>query len=54
MTRASLEAFADAAAGGPAYPIPVDQMVHGAAVTEAVVRSAQSGQVEKVTAAERV
>ena len=48
VTRASLEAFADAASGGPAYPIPVDQMVHGAAVTEAVVRSAASGRVEKV------
>ena len=55
VTRASLEAFADAAAGGPAYPIPLDQMVHGAAVTEAVVRSAESGRVEKVSsAAERV
>ena len=48
VTRASLEAFADAVSGGPAYPIPVEQMVHGAAVTEAVVRSAQSGRVEKV------
>ncbi len=54
VTRTSLEAFADAATGGAPYPIPVDQMVHGAAVTEAVVRSAASGQVEKVTAAERV
>jgi hypothetical protein len=48
VTRASLEAFAAAAQGGPAYPIPVDQMVHGMAVTEAVVRSAESGKVEKV------
>jgi predicted dehydrogenase len=48
VTRASLEAFADAASGGAPYPIPVDEMVHGAAVTEAVVRSAQSGRVEKV------
>ena len=48
VTRASLEAFAEAASGGPAYPIPLDQMVHGAAVTEAVVRSAASGRVEKV------
>ena len=37
-----------AAAGGPAYPIPLDQMIHGVAVTEAIVRSAASGQVEKV------
>jgi predicted dehydrogenase len=48
VTRASLEAFAAAAEGGPAYPIPLDEMVHGAAVTEAVVRSAASQQVEKI------
>ena len=48
VTRASLEAFAAAASGGPAYPIPLDEMVHGVAVTEAAVRSAGSGKVEKV------
>jgi predicted dehydrogenase len=48
VTRASLEAFAEAASGGPAYPIPASEMVHGVAVTEAVVRSAASGRVEKV------
>jgi predicted dehydrogenase len=48
VTRAALEAFAIAATGGPAYAIPVEQMVHGAAVTEAIVRSAASGQVEAV------
>ena len=46
--RASLEAFARAAQGGPAYPIPLEQMIHGAAVTEAIVRSAASGKVESV------
>src|SRR3984893_12528796 len=40
--RVTLEAFAKAAAGGPAFPIPIDQMIHGAAVTEAVIRSARS------------
>lgn len=49
VTRASLEAFAKAASGGPEYPIPVEQMIHGAAVTEAIVRSAASGKVEKIT-----
>ena len=49
VTRAALESFADAAGNGSAFPIPVDQMIHGAAVTEAVVRSASSGNVEKVT-----
>jgi predicted dehydrogenase len=48
-TRAALEAFAAAASGGPAFPITLEEMVHGAAVTEAVVRSAASGAVEKVT-----
>ena len=46
--RAALEAFAKAATGGPKFPISLDEMVHGAAVTEAVVRSAGAGNVEKV------
>jgi predicted dehydrogenase len=49
VTKACLEAFAQAATGGPIFPIPIEQMIHGAAVTEAVVRSAASGGVEKVT-----
>ena len=48
VTRASLEAFAVAAQGGAPYPIPLDEMVHGVAVTEAVVKSATTGQVEHV------
>jgi predicted dehydrogenase len=48
VTRACLEAFATAAAGGTPYLIPTREMVHGAAVTEAVVKSAASGQVEQV------
>jgi len=48
VTRAALEAFAHAAQGGPPFPIPVEEMIHGAAVTEAVVRSAATGKVEKV------
>jgi hypothetical protein len=43
-----LDAFANAAGGGPAFPIPIDQMIHSAAVTEAVVRSAASGKSEDV------
>jgi predicted dehydrogenase len=46
--RAALEAFARAASGGPPFPIPVDQMIHGVAVTEAIVRSAGSGRIEHV------
>jgi predicted dehydrogenase len=48
VTRAALDAFATAATGGPDYPIPLDQMVHGAAVTEAIVHSAASGDVVHV------
>jgi predicted dehydrogenase len=48
VSRAALEAFARAARGGPAYPIPAEQMIHGASVTEAIVRSAASGTVERV------
>ncbi len=48
VSRASLEAFAAAASGGPAYPITVAEMIHGAAVTETIVKSAASGQMEKV------
>ncbi|MCZ7563265.1 MAG: Gfo/Idh/MocA family oxidoreductase [Burkholderiales bacterium] len=47
-SRAALEAFAKAAAGGPAYPITHDEMVHGAAVTEAIVKSAAAGKTKKV------
>jgi predicted dehydrogenase len=49
VTRAALEAFARAATGGPAFPIPVAEMIHGVAVTEAIVRSAASGQPERVS-----
>jgi predicted dehydrogenase len=48
VTRACLEAFAIAAAGGPPFLIPTRDMVHGAAVTEAVVKSAASGRTERV------
>jgi predicted dehydrogenase len=48
ISRVALEAFAKAAEGGPAYPIPYDQMIHGVAVTEAIVRSAGSEKIERV------
>jgi predicted dehydrogenase len=41
--RAAIEGWAKAAQGGEPYLIPTDQMVHGAAVTEAIVRSAEKG-----------
>jgi hypothetical protein len=48
VTRATLEAFAQAASGGAPFPIPLEEMIHGASVTEAVVRSAASGKTEQV------
>jgi len=48
ISRVALETFAKAAMGGPAYPIPYDQMIHGVAVTEAIVRSAGLGKAEQV------
>ncbi len=49
LEHAELEAFADAIDGGPAYAITHQEMIHGSAVLEAIARSAQSHQVEKVT-----
>jgi len=48
VVRAVLEAFGTAAAGGAPFPITLDEMIHGVAVTEAVIRSAESGKVEHV------
>ena len=48
VTRACFEAFARAAEGGPPFPITPDQMIHGASASEAIIRSAASGKVEKV------
>lgn len=38
-----LEAFAEAASGGAPYIITPDQMVHGVAVLEAIIKSAETG-----------
>ena len=46
--RANLDAFAAAAVGGPAYPVPLVQMLDTVAVFEAVVRSSRSGGIERV------
>jgi predicted dehydrogenase len=46
--RECLDSFAKAASGGPGFPIPLEEMIHGAAVTEAIVKSAASGGVEKI------
>jgi predicted dehydrogenase len=43
-----LEAFADAVAGGPTYPIPASQVLHGVAVFEAIIQSAARRQPVRV------
>jgi predicted dehydrogenase len=48
VTKATLESFARAAEGKEKFLIPLDEMVHGAAVTEAIIRSAETHRVEKV------
>ena len=45
---AELEAFAAAISGEAPYPIPADQILHGVAVFEAIVRSAATRQPVKV------
>jgi predicted dehydrogenase len=45
---ANLEAFAEAAAGGRAYPVPQGEMIANVCALEAIFRSAQTGRVESV------
>jgi predicted dehydrogenase len=47
---AELEAFAGAIAGTAPYPIPPEQILHGVAVFEAIVRSAETGRPVRVAA----
>lgn len=48
VSRAALEDFARAASGGDPFIIPPAEIIHGSAVTEAIVKSAESGRPEKV------
>ena len=48
LVRGVLEAFADSIHGIAPFPISHNQMIHGVAAFEAIVRSAVSGQVERV------
>jgi predicted dehydrogenase len=48
VARAALDAFAVSAQGGDPFMIPTSEVVHCAAVTEAIIKSADSGQPEKV------
>lgn len=48
IVKATLEDFAVAASGGKPFMITTDEMIHGAAVTEAIVKSAATHQIQKV------
>lgn len=48
IERAELAAFARAVAGGPAYPLPVEEAIHGVAVFEAMIGAAASGSTYRV------
>jgi predicted dehydrogenase len=48
VNQAELEAFAQAAAGGAPYPISHAEMIHGVAVTDAIIASAKSSKLEHV------
>ena len=49
MAQAAPKTIVKPALNGAAYPITLEEMIHGSAVTEAIVRSAASGNVEKVS-----
>jgi len=49
VNRAELESFAMAIDGGTPFPISHEQMVHGVAVTEAIVRSARTSELQRIT-----
>jgi predicted dehydrogenase len=46
--RNNLEAFAKAATGGPAYPMPQQQMIDNIGALEAIFKSAKSGTIVAV------
>ncbi|MCW8086310.1 Gfo/Idh/MocA family protein [Sabulicella glaciei] len=48
IERAELEAFAAAVAGGLAYPLPLEEAVHGVSVFETMIWAASSGSVCRV------
>jgi predicted dehydrogenase len=43
IEAAELEAFAAAVAGGPAYPLPLEDAIHGVSVFETMIGAAASG-----------
>jgi predicted dehydrogenase len=48
MLHAELVAFARSIEQKAPYPVPIDQVLHGMEVFDAIVRSGKSGKVEAV------
>jgi predicted dehydrogenase len=48
MLNAELTAFARAIRDRKPYPVPIDEVLHGMSVFDAIVRAGRSGQVEPV------
>ena len=48
MLHAEMTEFGRCIAEKRPYPVPIDEVLHGMSVFDAVVRSAKSGQIEKV------
>ena len=48
MLHAEMTAFARAIGGGEPYPVPIEDVLHGMAVFDAVIRSAKSGAIVAV------
>ena len=49
MLKAELTAFARSIREQRAYPVPIDEVLHGMSVFDAIVRSARTGTIEAVT-----
>ena len=48
MLNAELTAFARAIVDGEPYPVPLDDVLHGMSVFDAIVQAARSNQIVKV------
>ena len=48
MLHAELTAFARCVRDGAPYPVPIEDVLHGMSVFDAVVRSARTGKIETV------
>jgi predicted dehydrogenase len=48
MLNAELNEFARAIRDGTPYPVPLDEVLHGMSVFDAIVRAGKSGAIEPV------